>query len=81
VRVTFLVTTETIEYPIIDYNVIEEIVTNEHDDLLSEIQSLFVGLDNGAAQALINFVQSADSDYLCNVKTSKETLLYQVVNR
>jgi hypothetical protein len=51
--------------------VIEEIVTNEHDDLLSEIQSLFVGLDNGAAQALINFVQSADSDYLRNVKTGK----------
>jgi hypothetical protein len=71
VRVPFLVTTETIEYPIIDYNVTEEIVTNEHDDLLSEIQSLFVGLDNGAAQALINFVQSADSDYLRNVKTGK----------
>jgi hypothetical protein len=52
-RVPFLVTTETIEYPIIGYNVIEEIVTNEHNDLLSEIQSSFVGLDNGAAQALI----------------------------
>ncbi|CAB4038892.1 Retrovirus-related Pol poly from transposon [Paramuricea clavata] len=54
VRVPCLVTTETIEYPIIGYNVIEEIVTNEHNDLLSETQSSFVGLDNGAAQALIN---------------------------
>jgi hypothetical protein len=44
--VPFLVTTETIEYPIIGYNVIEEIVTNEHNDFLSEIQSSFVGLDN-----------------------------------
>jgi hypothetical protein len=75
VRVPFLVTTETIEYPIIGYNVIEEIVTNEHNDLLSEIQSSFVGLDNGAAQALINFVQSVDSDYLCNVKTSKRDVV------
>ncbi|CAB4016615.1 Retrovirus-related Pol poly from transposon [Paramuricea clavata] len=75
VRVPFLVTTETIEHPIIGYNVIEEIVTNEHNDLLSEIQSSFVGLDNGAAQALINFVQSADSDYLCNVKTSKRDVV------
>jgi hypothetical protein len=75
VRVPFLVTTETIEYPIIGYNVIEEFVTNEHNDLLSEIQSSFVGLHNGAAQALINFVQSTDSDYLCNVKTSKRDVV------
>ena len=30
-----------------------------------------MGLDSGAAQTLINFVQSTNSDYLCNVKTSK----------
>jgi hypothetical protein len=70
VRVPFLVTTETIEYPIIGYNVIEEIVTNEHNDLLSEIQSSFVG-----PQTLTNFVQSADSDYLCNVKVGKRDVV------
>ncbi|CAB4027077.1 Retrovirus-related Pol poly from transposon, partial [Paramuricea clavata] len=41
----------------------------------AKIQSSFVGLDNYAAQALINFVQSADSDYLCNVKTSKRDVV------
>jgi hypothetical protein len=71
VRVPFLVTTETMEYPIVGYNVIEEIMKTEHEGLSSEIQSSFVGLDSGAAQILINFVQSTNSDYLCNVKTSK----------
>ena len=71
VRVPFLVTTETMEYPIVGYNVIEEIMKTEHEDLSSEIQSSFVGLDSGAAQTLINFVQSTNSDYLCNVKTSE----------
>ena len=71
VQVPFLVTTETMEYPIIGYNVIEEVIKSKHDNVISDIQSSFDRIDKDGAQTLVNLVQNLDSNYLCDVKTSK----------
>ena len=84
IQVPFLVTAETIEKPIIGYNVIEEIIcgnSNDSDEkkaVLSSIQKSFTNISEHKASALIHLVyNSQKQNEVCDVKTTKRDFVIQ----
>ena len=84
IQVPFLVTAETIEKPIIGYNVIEEIICGNSEDsdekkaVLSSIQRGFTNMSEHKAFALIHLVYNSQTQQeVCNVKTVKKDFVIQ----
>ena len=71
--VPFLVTDQSLDTPIIGFNVIEEIVKTSSEDavLHQENTSSFTKLNGKNASALVNFIQSCNQSDLCLIKTMK----------
>ena len=71
--VPFLVTDQSLDTPIIGFNVIEEIVKTSSEDavLHQEITSSFTELNGKNASTLVNFIQSRNQSYLCLIMTMK----------
>ena len=71
--VPFLVTDQSLDTPIIGFNVIEEIVKTSSEDAMlhQEITSSFTELNSKNASALVNFIQSRNQSDLCLIKTMK----------
>ena len=65
-----LVTSDSLDYPIIGYNVIDEFVTQQSDCNDPMVQS-FKSTQPENVHALINFIQIPKQTDLCDVKTSK----------
>ena len=65
--VPFLVTDQSLDTPIIRFNVIEEIVKTSSEDAMlhQEITSSFTELNGKNASALVNFIQSRNQSNLC----------------
>ena len=67
IKVPFLVTAETIDKPIIGYNVIEEIISGSSNDsdgkktVLSSIQKSFINMPEHKASALIHLVYNSNT--------------------
>ena len=70
IQVPLLVTNDSLDYPIIGYNVIDEFVTQKSDCNNPKIQS-FKNTQPENGHALINFIQTPKQTDLCDVKTSK----------
>ena len=70
IQVPLLVTSDSLDYPIIGYNVIDEFVTQQSDCNDPMIQS-FKSTQPENVHALINFIQTPKQIDLCDVKTSK----------
>eukprot|EP00795_Rhopilema_esculentum_P009111 gene9111-16770_t len=84
IQVPFLVTAETIERPIIGYNVIEEIICGNIEDsvgkeaVLSSIQRSFTNISDHKASALIHLVYNSQTqNEVCDVKTTKKDFVIQ----
>ena len=84
IQVPFLVTAETIEKPIIGYNVIEEIICGNSEDsdekkaVLSSIQRSFTNMSEHKASALIHLVYNSQTQQeVRNVKTVKKDFVIQ----
>ena len=80
VMVPFLITNENLEYPILGYNVIEELVqpVNLLDDQSTHIvavQASFQDLDEIVLLDLIKLIQGTKADSLCTIKSSKRDVL------
>ena len=71
--VPFLVTDQSLDTPIIGFNVIEEIVKTSSEDAMlhQEITSSFTELNGKNASALVNFIQNRNQSDLCLIKTMK----------
>ena len=75
--VPFLVTNETLDLPIIGYNVIAEIAKNsqeEEDSLINTFQHSFTDAKE-SIPALVNFIQTEKADELCTVRTIKQDIV------
>ena len=70
IQVLLLVTSDSLDYPIIGYNVIDEFVTQQSDcnDLIVQ-SSKNTQPEN--VHSLINFIQTPKQTDLCDVKTSE----------
>lgn len=81
VVVPFLVSKESLDFPIIGYNVIDEITkgyTNEsdnHEDLTCPLMSSLKGTSSSKISSLINFLQASNEPELCLLKTSKQNVV------
>ena len=64
----FLVTSESLDCPILGYNAIEELVRNDQNPIPTVYES-FPGEDKAKLDALVNFIQSTSSDHICSLKT------------
>ena len=80
--VPLLVARDELEYPIIGYNVIEEVIkspdqmTGENTDSLEEIMgSAFSEVKQESVTALVDLVQSASSERLCVLRSDKNNLM------
>ena len=70
IQVPSLVTSDSLDYPIIGYNVIDELVTQQSDCNDPMVQT-FKNTQPENVHALINFVQTPKQTDLCDVKTSE----------
>ena len=70
IQVPLLVTSDSLDYPIIGYNVKDEFVTQQSDCNDPMVQS-FNNTQQENVHALINFIQTPKQTDLCDVKTSK----------
>ena len=70
IQVPLLVTSDTLNYPIIGYNVIDGFVTQQSDCNYPMVQS-FKNTQPENVDALINFIQTPKQTDLCDVKTGK----------
>ena len=70
IQVPLLVTSDSLDCPIIGYNVIDEFVTQQSNCNDPVIQS-FKNTQPENVHALINFIQTPKQTDLCDVKTSK----------
>ena len=80
VMVPFLITNENLEYPILGYNVIEELVqpVNLLDDQsthIAAVQASFHDLDEIVLFDLIELIQGTKADRLCTIKSSKRDVV------
>ena len=71
IQVPLLVTSDSLDCPIIRYNVIDEFVTQQRDCNDPMVQS-FKNTQPENIHALINFIQTPKQTDLCDVKTSKK---------
>ena len=72
--VPLLVTTEKLECPILGYNVIEELVSQDQNPKPTIYKS-FPGTDKTKLDALVNFIQSSSSDAICKVRTGRKNVI------
>ena len=70
IQVPLLVKSDSLDYPIIEHNVIDEFVTQQSDCNVPMVQS-FNNTQPENVHALINFIQTPKQTDLCDVKTSK----------
>ena len=72
-----LVTHETLDYPIIGYNVIEELVMKEEgpDQIATKWTASFPDICREKIQSLVNFIQAPSPEQLCFVKTIKQDVI------
>ena len=80
VMVPFLITNENLEYHILGYNVIEELVqpVNLLDDQsthVAAVQASFQDLDEIVLLDLIELIQGTKADRLCTIKSSKRDVV------
>ena len=80
VMVPFLITNENLEYPILGYNVIEELAqpVNLPDDQsthIAAVQASFHDLDEIVLLDLIELIQGTKADRLCTIKSSKRDVV------
>lgn len=77
VIVPMLVTEEILEYPIIGYNVIEELVkVNEApEDMAKEWAASFPDIHFAKVQSLVSFIQAPSPEQLCLIKTTKHDMV------
>ena len=74
ITVPFLVTNEKIDSPILGYNVIEELVKHD-DNSVEAIYSSFPGNGKDKLDALVNFIQSSNSESICGIRTGKKDMI------
>ena len=72
--VPFLVTSEKLDYPILGYNVIEELVSQEQNPTPTIYKS-FPETDKKKLDALVNFIQGSSSDSICKVRTGRKDVI------
>ena len=70
----FLVTPEKLDCPILGYNVIEELVSQDQNPT-SRIYKSFLETDKTKLNALVNFIQGSSSDAICKVRTGRKGVL------
>ena len=77
IMVPMLVTHETLDYPIIGYNVIEELVKKEEvpDQIATKWAASFPDIRCEKIQSLVNFIQAPSPEQLCFVKTIKQDVV------
>ena len=81
--VPFLISTDPLDYPIIGYNVIEEIVKNPGSDtfdsheetLVSTLGSSLPNAKQENVKALINLIRTTTPSELCSVKVTKRDVV------
>ena len=74
IKVPFLVTAESIDMPIIGFDVIEQIISNDstdNPDFESCFSKMFVNAEPKNTEALISLIRTIITDKLGSVKTSK----------
>ncbi|CAB4023692.1 Hypothetical predicted protein [Paramuricea clavata] len=74
--VPFLVTNDSLEYPILGYNVIEELIkpmntSDIQSAHIATVQASFQGFDEKALLELVRLIQSARANELCTIKSPK----------
>ena len=90
-HVPFLITIDRLEWPILGYNVIEELVKMSYPEaeptpgcnILSAFKAGFEDSYEKQLEALINLIQAPTDDYICSIRTSnRDTVIprSQVVN-
>ena len=77
--VPFLVTSEKLDCPILGYNVIEELVSQEQNPTPTIYES-FPETDKRKLDALVNFIQGSSSDTICKVRTGRKDVIILVVS-
>ena len=71
IQAPLLVTSDSLDYPTIGYNVIDEFVTQQSDCNYLMVQS-FKNTQPENVHALINFIQTPKQTDLCDVKKVRE---------
>ena len=74
-KVPFLVTEQHLHSPLIDFNVIEEIIRDSNGEvaLSQAITSSFPDLDSRTAPVFVNFIKNLNQEELCFVRNGKHT--------
>ena len=72
--VPFLVTSEKLDCPILGYNVIEELVSQDQNPTPTIYKS-FPETDKTKLDALVNFIQGSSSDAICKVRTGRKDVI------
>lgn len=72
--VPFPVTSEKLDCPILGYNVIEELVS-QNQNPKPIIYKSFPGKDKTKLDALVNFIQSSSSDAICKVRPGRKEVI------
>ena len=72
--VPFLVTSEKLDCPILGYNVIEELLSQEQNPTPTIYKS-FPETDKRKLDALVNFIQGSSSDAICKVRTGRKDVI------
>lgn len=67
-------TLEKLDCPILGYNVIEELVSQDQNPTPTIYKS-FPETDNTKLDALVNFIQSSSSDAICKVRTGRKDVI------
>ncbi|CAB3994835.1 Hypothetical predicted protein, partial [Paramuricea clavata] len=77
IMVPMLVTHETLDYPIIGYNVIEELVKKDKvpDQIVMEWAASFPDVNCAKIQSLVSLIQAPSPEHLCFVKTIKQDVV------
>ena len=77
IMVPMLVTHETLDYPIVGYNVIEELVKKDEvpDQIVMEWAASFPDVNCEKIQSLVSLIQAPSPEHLCFVKTIKQDVV------
>ena len=78
--VPILVARDELEYPIIGYNVIEEVIKNKGQEerqgaIVDIMSSAFVDVNVESVGALVKFVQGPEEENLCWLRSGKNNVL------
>ena len=72
--VPFLVTSETLDCPILGYNVIEELVSQDQNSK-PIIYKSFPETESTKLDALVNFIQNSTSGAICKIRTGRKNVM------